>query len=872
VSDRDSQDHIGVVESFTTGANLEVLSVRLDDSAVGCDKDGVLDQGETGVLTVTVRNTGSMDLPAFTGTVASNNTTATVDFPSGNTLSFRALKPNQTATATVRVALTALSSPDTATAGLSITLNEPSLPQSAKTLSYDPRVHYDMALGGSTTDTAETALTTLESTMIGPNAAWKAMGQPGSRYYHVDNPATVRDLAFTTPWLQVAPSGNFTFSFKHRYSFESDNAAAPFWDGGLIEVSTDGIRWTDLFDLGIAAGYVNYMETAANGNDSPLAGRAGYVGLSTGFPNWLTRTVNLGTLFAGQKVRVRFRTGSDGGVGAYGWDVDDLTFNNIVNTPFPRMVTETSDGTVCNQRPVAHPGAGQTQAEGTLAQGELTRTVINLDGSGSFDPDGQPLSYAWTQVAGPAVTLSGADSARPTFTADVSANTTLAFQLVVSDGMESSQPQTVQVRVNNVNRPPKALANAQATVDERSGLVVTLDGSGSMDADGEQLTYTWAQVNGPEVVLANATKAAASFEPPEVSANSQLTFSLTVSDGVASATNTVAVTVNNVDRAPVANAGEDMQVAARSAVTLTGTATDVDGDDVTYAWTQVDGTPVTLTGADTATLKFNAPDVRQSTVLVFKLVATAKGLESEDTVTVTVQKANRRPVVLAGTNVLEENERTPITLTAAGSDEDGDTLTYAWEQVGGPTVTLSGADTANLSFTTPEVLGNTVLNFRLHVKDPDQAESESVLVSLTVKDVNRAPVSKPRKVAGSYENQTITLDASASVDPDGEALTYKWEQTDGPAVTLTAPNEALTAFTPTDISGPTNFTFSLTVTDSRGMTSAETVKVTVLHVEAPKTEAGGCSSTGSGSGSMMSLLLLVGGLVLSRRRQTGRAS
>ena len=50
--DRDSADHIGVVESFVNGNNMEVTSITPDDSVAGCDQDGVLDVGETGLLTV----------------------------------------------------------------------------------------------------------------------------------------------------------------------------------------------------------------------------------------------------------------------------------------------------------------------------------------------------------------------------------------------------------------------------------------------------------------------------------------------------------------------------------------------------------------------------------------------------------------------------------------------------------------------------------------------------------------------------------------------------------------------------------------------------------------------------------------------------
>ena len=54
--------------------------------------------------------------------------------------------------------------------------------------------------------------------------------------------------------------------------------------------------------------------------------------------------------------------------------------------------------------PVAKTGADQTVTAGTL---------VTLDGSGSFDPNNKPLSYLWTQVAGPLVTLSGATPRSP---------------------------------------------------------------------------------------------------------------------------------------------------------------------------------------------------------------------------------------------------------------------------------------------------------------------------------------------------------------------------------------------------------------------------------------------------------------------------
>jgi len=86
---------------------------------------------------------------------------------------------------------------------------------------------------------------------------------------------------------------------------------------------------------------------------------------------------------------------------------------------------------------VANAGHPQTVASGAQ---------VTLDGSASSDSEGRPLSYRWTQTGGPSVSLSGADSAQPSFTAP-DGPAALTFSLVVSDGSQSSAPDSTGVDV-----------------------------------------------------------------------------------------------------------------------------------------------------------------------------------------------------------------------------------------------------------------------------------------------------------------------------------------------------------------------------------------------------------------------------------------
>ena len=138
-----------------------------------------------------------------------------------------------------------------------------------------------------------------------------------------------------------------------------------------------------------------------------------------------------------------------------------------------------------NRLPEAVAGSDITAVVGDLVQ---------LDGSGSSDPEGAAVEYRWSFEALPAgssAQLNDTSVVNPSFVPDIEG--TFVVRLVVHDGKDPSAPDVVSVSVtadSTGNQAP--IADAGSAQNVSTGAVVSLDGSASSDADGDTLTFAWS--------------------------------------------------------------------------------------------------------------------------------------------------------------------------------------------------------------------------------------------------------------------------------------------------------------------------------------------------------------------------------------------
>ncbi len=499
-----------------------------------------------------------------------------------------------------------------------------------------------------------------------------------------------------------------------------------------------------------------------------------------------------------------------------------------------------------NDAPIADAGPDQL----SVAAGTIT-----LDGSASYDPDGDTITYQWDQVSGPSVSLTGKNEARATFTGADGQN--YSFRLTVKDslGLMSLARTTVSVRevpkaaitkfaanpsrikpgesatltwqvqnadsveisgIGAVNSSSGSIQvtptvtttykltakgkagevndTVQVVVDQPASRVVSFRAAPSTIKVGDAANLVWETENAQKVVISGIGQVnpsgTASVSPTETT-----TYTITVTNqfGEVNATTTVTVTP----------AGSSPRIG-----TFTATPVDVgEGEPATLTW-QVEGADsVEITGLGKVAGSGSAV-VRPTETQTYTLTATNQYGTETAGVTIKVQPTSR---ILS------------FTASPSQSQKPGDPIRLAWTTSGATEVSISG-----IGAVTPtgqlDVTPQNDTTYTLTARGPNNTATQSITVRVSG---NRGPTII-LNVADYFQTTLLdhTFDASASIDPDGGALTYQWVWVSPlpfRSVTLGSPNSAATTVKLSPNSG--EYLIQLTVTSSRGVSVTKLIRV-----------------------------------------------
>ena len=513
-----------------------------------------------------------------------------------------------------------------------------------------------------------------------------------------------------------------------------------------------------------------------------------------------------------------------------------------------------------NDAPVADAGPDQIG---------VTAGTLTLDGSASYDPDGDPITYQWTQIAGPNVSINGATNVKATFNAAESQS--YAFRLTVKDdrGAQSIAKVTYtttapqNVKIIKFVATPSSIEAGQTSVLQWEVInadTVEINAIGRVDPSHGTSSVAPTETTIYKITATNKTSSAnetvtVTVARPQVRIISFMATPATILTGESS---TLAWTTENADTVTLSTVGNvrtngTAAVSPKETTTYTLTARNRFGDvsaTTVVRLTTVVNPPPPNTGQPPRIIRFNAtpPDILNTEKSTINWQ-----VENADVVNISTIGA----VALTGSQ--QVGPQTTTTYTIVAKNQYGETSTNLVITVSQATTitnciatppTINPGDNSVLSYTANNATQITVsgigvvfggilvrpsvtTSYTITAVGPRNQASCQVTVNVNAPPPPAPPVKTPIAVAGQNFDTIYrlnTLDASRSTDPDGLPLTYSWRIINQTAVIL-------------DVNSPTPrvqlgeqygiYIFEVTVTNSKGIFGKAQVTVNFIKSTVP---------------------------------------
>ena len=423
-----------------------------------------------------------------------------------------------------------------------------------------------------------------------------------------------------------------------------------------------------------------------------------------------------------------------------------------------------------NDPPIADAGPDQSN---------VPAGTVSLDGSASYDPDSDPITFQWIQEGGPQVTLTSPTTSRPTFNA--AAGQSYTFRLVVKDD-HGGQGQA-RVRIST------------RAADRSQILFFTADPK--QIVAGQPVTLSWRTLNADTVNIAGIGNVATSGTL-SVSPSTTTTYVLTARNSVNEETSTATVAV----------IGLPTQVLVFGCAATPSTISP--GQSATLAWTTVNADSVSIQPGIGPVDKIGTRTVTPTQTTTYTVTALGGGSSSSCNVTVTVSAAV--PVVASFT-------ASPATIDA------GQSSTLQWSVTNADSVSITSLGTVSNSGTR-SVSPTTTTTYTLTATNA--AGSVTRTATVEVRAGTGPTIVFPSDFIYTT-SRDVRLDASGSFSSAGNnPLSFYWtvRGTDRAVIyqrTSATPNVFLRL-------APGNYIFDLTVTDSKGNSSTKTLTVRLIGI------------------------------------------